>query len=730
MQTEPWMPDAATWYGTVHLDPSTPVEAGSYGTWTLTYTVGRYGVDNGGRLKVAMRLASDWGTPQTSDPAGDDYLTVSTTGQARLEAWYDPKGHLRPWFRTIVIQVFDGSLTEWDTVVIRLGDRSGGSRGSRAQSFMERGFAFKVLVESFETGLFVEVPGSPRLDVVGGPPHRLVVLAPSQVEPDHPFTVTVKAEDRWGNLCDGYGGIVELRGAEGLPDRYTFRPEERGVHRFEGLVARAEGIHYVTARDPDRHLSATSNPIQCGPLAGAYRLFWGDIHGQSGETVGTGTAEGYFRFARDVAAMDFCAHAANDFQVSQAHWNDLSRQVKAFHQPGRFVTFLAYEWSGTTPAGGDHNVYFLRDDQVIRRSSHWQVADRSDSANDRYPLSALLQEFRGNPEVMVIPHVGGRHANLEFFEPSLEPVLEICSTHGRFEWLLEEALRRGYRVGVIGGSDDHTGRPGASRGTAGSLCVQGGLAGVYATSLTREGVWEAIRSRRCYATTGERIILWVEADGHPMGAEFTATAPPEFRVTVVGTAPLECVEIRRGLEVVCTHPVGEVAADGPWHVKVAWGGARLRGRGRQTRWDGRLAVEGGRLLSATEFAFDVPTQGVIRRDDRSVEWRSSTAGDIDGLSLELEGSLQTVLRFESGPASFQLALKDLQNGPARIDAGGLDQHVRVWRASAAPTGSDLSFAFTDRSGPPGTHAYFVRVMQADGEMAWSSPIYVTLSTGP
>lgn len=730
MQTQPWMPDPAIWYGAVRLEPTLPVVAGSYGSWTITYTAGRYGVDNGGRLKVAMRLASDWGTPQTSDPRADDYLTISTTGQARLEAWYDPKGHLRPWFRTIVIRVYDGSLREGDQVFIRLGDRTGGSRGSRAQSFVERGFEFKVLVESFETGLFVEVPGSAHLDVVGGLPHRLVVIVPSQVEPGEPFWVTVKAEDRWGNLCDRYAGTAELQGMDGLPDRHTFVPGEGAVWRWEGAVLRAPGIHRITATDREHSLSAASNPIQCRRQNDGFRLFWGDIHGQTGETVGIGTAEEYFRFARNVAAVDFCAHAANDFQVSQAHWQDLCRQVKAFHQPGRFVTFLAYEWSGTTPAGGDHNVYFLQDDQVIRRSSHWQVPDRSDAATDRYPLSALLEEFRGDPEVMVIPHVGGRHANLEYFEPSLEPVLEICSTHGRFEWLLEEALRRGYRVGVIGGSDDHTGRPGASRGTAGSLCVQGGLAAVYARTLTREGIWEALRSRRCYATTGERIILWVEANGHPMGTELAAMSPPEFQVEVVGTAPLELVEVRRGLELVYSHPLAEVPAHGPWRIKVAWGGARLRGRGRQTRWDGHLNIENGRLLSVGEFGFDIPIHGVVHRDDRRVEWRSATAGDIDGLTLELEGGAETALRFESGPASFRLALGDLVNGPVRIDAGGLDQHVRVWRAAAKPTPLHATFRFTDTTSLAGVHAYFVRVMQEDGEMAWSSPIYVTLLPSP
>lgn len=79
-----------------------------------------------------------------------------------------------------------------------------------------------------------------------------------------------------------------------------------------------------------------------------------------------------------------------------------------------------------------------------------------------------------------------------------------------------------------------------------------------------------------------------------------------------------------------------------------------------------------------------------------------------------------------GRPPLRLGLRELRHGPVRIDAGGLDQHVRVWRASATPGPFEIAFRFTDRSSPPGTHAYFVRVMQADGEMAWSSPIYVTI----
>ncbi|MEZ4621449.1 MAG: hypothetical protein R2867_38935 [Caldilineaceae bacterium] len=50
--------------GTLTLDPPGPVIAGSIGTWTLIYTVGSYGLDEGATLKLSQRFASDWQIPQ------------------------------------------------------------------------------------------------------------------------------------------------------------------------------------------------------------------------------------------------------------------------------------------------------------------------------------------------------------------------------------------------------------------------------------------------------------------------------------------------------------------------------------------------------------------------------------------------------------------------------------------------------------------------------------------
>ena len=82
-------------------------------------------------------------------------------------------------------------------------------------------------------------------------------------------------------------------------------------------------------------------------------------------------------------------------------------------------------------------------------------------------------------------------------------MIEIYSDWGRFEWLLEDALSRGYKVGFVANSDGHKGRPGASHPGASTFGAYGGLTCVLAEVLTRDAIFEAIRQRRCYETRPE-----------------------------------------------------------------------------------------------------------------------------------------------------------------------------------------------------------------------------------
>ena len=718
-------------YGQATITPTDNVIAGSYGTWTVTLSVGQHGIDDGGRVLIVRRLVSNWGIPQFERPGEAEYTTVGTSGQARLRVHYDHKVFVRPWKSGLVIDVFDGALAPGDTLLVTFGDTRFGSPGSRAQTFRQERYEFRVLVDAFGTGQFAIVPDPPALCIIGGPAVRLRVRAPSEVVAGQSFPVTVVAEDRWGNPADDYQATLQLTvEADGanLSEPHTFQPAERGVHRFEGLTLTQPGAYRVVAREVNDKLQAYSNPIVCHRTAPPLCLFWGDIHGQTEATVGTGTVEEYFTFGRDVAALDFISHCANDFQITREHWQETRDAVRRYHQPGRYVTFLAYEWSGNTPAGGDHNVYYRGDDGPLHRSSHWQIADPSDVGDDRYPISELHETLRGRDDVMIIPHIGGRHANLDFFDPAHSPLIEIASVHGVFEWFAEGALRRGLRVGFIASSDDHTGRPGATYPSGGDVhfSMRGGLLAVYAEALTREALWEAFWARRCYGTTGERIILRVSADGHPMGTEFTATQPPLIEVEVIGTAPLETVELRRGTRMIYVPPLVEAQPGERPLLKLVWEGARAKWRERPTRWDGSLILDRGRILSVEPFAFDAPGEGITDQTEREIHWRSTTVGDPDGLFLDLDAPDEAVLTFQSEPATFAFRLADLAAGPLSVEAGGVGQRVTAsWTARALrPTAT--RFTYSDESAPPGTNAYWLRVIQRDGVMAWSSPIYVEL----
>src|SRR5262249_41121674 len=114
---------------------------------------------------------------------------------------------------------------------------------------------------------------------------------------------------------------------------------------------------------------ACANPMRVVEVA-PVRRYWADLHGQSGETIGMGTAEEYFTYARDKAFIDMVAHQGNDFQMTDKFWEHLNELTARFDEPGRFVCLPGYEWSGNTGMGGDRNVFYRHEGRPIRRSSH------------------------------------------------------------------------------------------------------------------------------------------------------------------------------------------------------------------------------------------------------------------------------------------------------------------------------------------------------------------------
>ena len=722
------------WLGTASLEPNLPVVAGAVGTWRLTYTAGRYGVDEGGTLRIARRFCSDSGTPQFDNPEAPDYATVTlrTDGTAQFRVRYDPKAGVRPWQKCVVIDLYDGSLAEGDRVVLVFGDRSGGSPGFRMQTFCESKHQWRVLADCFGTGQFHRLSTSPIHAVVPGGPAKLVAIGRRFGEQQERF---VKAEDAWGNPVRDYQATHQIEPLE-VPEPLVL-PELNRSAASESLRTQDR----VRVLDPQLGLEAVTNPthLNCWTCCDGTVLhaLWGDPHGQTEETVGTGSLEEYFRFARHWSGLDYTGHQGNDFQITDAFWRRLTQVVQEFNEEGRFVVFLGEEWSGNTPAGGDRNVYFLEGAGPLYRSSRWQVEHPADASEDAYPVTELFARLRklprradGRAPALVVPHVGGRYANLAFHDEALEPVIEVCSSWGVFEWMIDEALERGYRVGFVAASDGHKGRPGSAYPGAGTFGIYGGLTCCWAPERTRCGIWDGYFARRTVATTGARLVVQVEARGE--GQEKTAllgdliTYTPELTVyvRVAGTAPLDTVEVFRGCECVKRWLICQQPAQRSDQIQVVWSGARLRGRGRQVRWDGQLRVSGARIRDARAYSFDLADEGIVQRTETTIAWRSSTTGDQDGVILDLSDvSADATLAFQSPPVETEWKLDQIGLEPLRHPVGGekLELEVRRLPAGPRPWDADLETAVTI---PDEGAAVWLRVTQIDGHRAWASPVFV------
>jgi hypothetical protein len=739
--------------GSAVLEPAGAFEAGSLQSFTLTYTAGRFGIDDTGSIKIGFRFATDFGPVQFDDPAGAGYTTAEASNGAVLELKWEFKRNIRPWSRSLYIGVAKHFLKPGDTITIRFGDRRFGGPGIRLQTYCERAFEFHVLVDAIATYDYVALPQSPTIDIVPGPGVTWRAVLPTLVRPGEAFRLAVKADDKWGNPSDRMETRLRLVAEgdfQGLPERIAF---ERGAFAaiVPGLTAAGSGT--IAVYDEAGRFLCRSNPMAVTAAGDAPRHYWGDTHGQSDETLGTNSARDYFLFGRDKAFLDVMGHQGNDFQITGDFWRELNTLTRQLDEPGQFVCIPGYEWSANTAVGGDRNVHFRHEGETIHRSSHAQIydgPDRGDEATDAHDAHELFRRLEGK-DCIVAAHVGGRYADILFaHDGRLETAVEVHSAWGTFEWLLHDAFEAGYRVGVVCNSDGHKGRPGACYPGASFFGSYGGLTCFIADRLDRDAIFECMRRRHHYGTTGNRMLLDV-AVTCASDAELLHRDPAvhdhvtsertrrlgmgdiarvtddevEIVVTVVGSAPLERVEILDGERTIeCHRPYS--AADLGARVRLMYQGAEYRGRARTTTWDGTLRVEGNGIVRTAVINNWNLDRGIQRQDASGLAWKAVTTGNYGAIDLWLGNGLEGRLSFETRHAHGQRAIAALGYERHIFSAGGLDRAVTLYRLPEKMTTTRVVLRKRVRVAPPGSGdtRLYVRVTQEDGHRAWSSPVYL------
>ena len=732
--------------GSIGLTPSGPFVAGSHAELTLTYTAGKFGIDDTGMVKISWRTTSDMSKPQFDQPTAPNFTTVEASNGAKLDVWFD-RLNIRPYANTLLIRVGRGYLRAGNSLTIRLGDRRQGSPGYRLQTNCEELVELKTSIDVFATYEFCELPAQPGFALVPGPAASWKAIWPSLAVVGEPFRLAIVAEDKWGNPTTEVGQkltLVPSGPVRGLPQSVGTKPGD-GPRIFENLIADEPGdIDLALVADGEE--VAHANPLRV-VTASPLRRYWGDLHGQSGETIGMGSAESYFRYARDKAFIDMVGHQGNDFQITDTFWAELNRLTAEFDAPGRFLCLPGYEWSGNTGMGGDRNIFLRQEGRPIRRSSHILVEGQT-STDAIYTADELFRALEGE-DAVVIAHVGGRYADLKYaHDGRLERSVEVHSTWGTFEWLLHDAFEKGYRVGVVCHSDDHKGRPGATRPGASTFGAIGGLTCYFMPELTRDALFEALRKRRHYGTTGTRLFLdlhgafaepvigFAEDPQFAPGKELSVSealmgdiirpgeVPMRLGAEVIGTAPIEQIDVLHGTRVAQTvRPFA--AADLGRRVRVSWQGAEYRGRGRETMWQGKLTLTGNQFLRFAPVNFLNPERSVHETTPGAgLAWTSVTTGNLAGIDIWLDAARRGTLRFDTNVVSGEVGLASLLDNQVAFEGGGLGRRVSVYRLPEVdwtrrvvvnhnvkfPGGADLPV--------------YVRVTQADGHQAWSSPIYL------
>ncbi|NQU11597.1 CehA/McbA family metallohydrolase [bacterium] len=595
--------------GRLEIRPGGPVAALSWGTWTFRWTTG-FDVEPGGGIEIILvpRFPTNrWSLPQTHDPTAPGYVTARVAGAGdaivsvdilRWPLLHKPHGAT---LHIIQVGVGNGTLKRGAAIEVTYGDQRGGSLGTQSQA-IARVVAFPVFVSSGQAPKFLErfagwdrhtdiatlrahADFNPSLLVAGAAAASFQVVAPMEIEPGKPFAVRLAALDASCNAAGGYTGTVELRATDPaavLPGPMTMAGSSGAA---SGVTLPTLGFHRLYAIDADHGVLGVSNPIRV--RAGAQPVFWGEIHSHSELSDGNGTPDEEYTYARDVALLDFACLTDHDHHLEQHpdRWEVVQAKAKEHSRPGAFVALLGYE-ARTQPAAGpsrgDLNVYYRRATGTLL---------------DKVMLP-VDPAVAGGQDVIIVPHsplyggdtrMGTRWPELAKLSPSLMPLVEVFSTHGNSEYYdcprhvlwqehgqsVVDALRAGFRLGFIGSGDYHEVLSGnllriqdTPRGiNHAHMQARGGLAAVRADDLSRDALFDALRARRTYATSGIRAYVEFTVNGQLMGTEFRLASPEEpRRLRFAVAAPERIVK----LELVRNGDTVADLADGNWFVEGEW----------------------------------------------------------------------------------------------------------------------------------------------------------------
>ncbi len=443
--------------------------------------------------------------------------------------------------------------------------------GNLSQSFTQRRKPFHLYVDPKGKGDYRDKdPEIFSLDVRGSKLENIRIITPSVVFKNTRFDVFLRFEDSFGNLTGNApeGTLIELS-YEHLRENLQWKlfVPETGFLTLPNLYFNDPGTYHLKLTNLMTQEIFTSPPIHCFQEQGDH-LFWGSLHSNSSRFESSDEIESSLRYFRDDKAYQFYATALDEAEESTSNddWKLISNQVAECNEEERFVTMLGFQWMGDPSGEGCRHIIYAKDNKALLRKKDVKSGSLKKIYSHHTPKELL--------SIPCFTMAKGYSYDFDKFNPDFERVVEIYNSFGSSECTkkqgnprpiqansrkgisesdegsIRNALNSGHRFGFVAGGWDNKGIYKDIDEESQTIYSQGATA-ILTPEYSRDALFQSLYNRRCYATTGARIIVFFNIAKSPMGTELNSKEKPGLLYNryiegfIAGTAPLEEVAIFR-----------------------------------------------------------------------------------------------------------------------------------------------------------------------------------------
>lgn len=522
-------PGPADGKGEFPIDRGAEIIAGREASWSIIYTAGENGIEKNGAISVIAPHALYSSRHPTIIPGLTDNLdNVSVIAPKNAKIQVLTK--FRAFHRTLDIVVKDGRINQGDEIKINF---------KKSVFYISGKWPFGVWVDGDGDGSFSPVisESSLQIEPEAAYEQKQIIMQPNKEHPRASFMDVYI--DKFGNPSSHSIGVSK----RDVPYP-SWLSTEKSENSWKLNFIAADKLSYSTTVPND---------------ADQPQIFWGDLHGHSSMSDGAESPSDYFSFARNVAIIDFAALTDHERQLTENEWKEILDAADKYTEPGTFAAIAGIEINDTAAA---HTNLIFENRTELPSPVFGETDDvYSTDYNGnylflRFPMPALIKSFLKNDGALAIAHRAGMHEPIfQIDSPPEQPVIEMYSAHGSAEekgkpWSIQmvdsdetvlDVLRKGSRVGFTASGDSHDGRPGMTLWNQ----LPGGLTAVKCEALHKKDIFDALRKRRTWATTGSRGYLDFRIDEHPEGSEID-TSDHELKLRCIVMMPeVEDVVIRR-----------------------------------------------------------------------------------------------------------------------------------------------------------------------------------------